>query len=190
MTDPMDSAGRRSGEELLPQVYQKLREIAAGKMQQEVGGHTLQATALVHEAWLRVGGAAQDWQDRWHFFSAAAEAMRRILIERARRKKAVRHGGSLQKVAMDEGDIIVPAREEELLEVDEALDQLAACHPRRAELVKLRYFVGLTIPEVADVLGISVATAERDRTFSRVWLHREISLKRSGSCDSADSAKG
>ena len=174
-----EGGAKLTADELLPLVYQKLRQVAAEKMQQEAGGHTLQATALVHEAWLRVGGGAQDWQNRWHFFSAAAEAMGHILIDKARRKKALRHGGVLQKVPMDEGEIVAPVPDDELLEVHEALGQLAKLHPRKAELVKLRYFVGLTIPEVAEVLGISVSTAERDWTFSRVWLYREIARTRS-----------
>jgi RNA polymerase sigma factor (TIGR02999 family) len=170
--------GRISAEELLPLVYQELRRVAAGKIASELGGQTLQATALVHEAWLRVGGEGQGWQNRWHFFSAAAEAMRRILIDRARRRQAERHGGKLQRVDADVVEITAPAGEEELFEVHEALDRLAREHPQKAELVKLRYFVGLTIPEAADVLGISIPTAERHWAIARVWLFREIGRRR------------
>ena len=173
--------GRISADQLLPLVYQKLRQVAAEKMNHEAAGHTLQATALVHEAWLRVGGEAQGWQNRWHFFSAAAEAMRRILIDRARSKGAVRHGSGLKRVDVDgvEGlKIAAPAADSELLDVHEALDQFAAHHAQKAELVKLRYFAGLTLAEAADVLGISRQTAERHWAFSRVWLFREISRQK------------
>ena len=170
--------GRISADQLLPLVYQKLRQVAAEKMANEAAGHTLQATALVHEAWLRVGGEAQGWQNRWHFFSAAAEAMRRILIDRARRKQAARHGGGLERVDVDEVEIAAPVEESELFEVHESLDRLAALHPQKAELVKLRYFAGLTLPEAAEVLGISTPTAERHWAIARVWLFREISRRR------------
>ena len=173
--------GRISADQLLPLVYQKLRQVAAEKMANEAAGHTLQATALVHEAWLRVGGEAQGWQNRWHFFSAAAEAMRRILIDRARSKRAERHGGGLKRVdidGVDELEIAAPAEESELFEVHESLDRLAALHPQKAELVKLRYFAGLTLPEAAEVLGISTPTAERHWAIARVWLFREISRRR------------
>jgi RNA polymerase sigma factor (TIGR02999 family) len=161
--------GGVSAEELLPLVYQELRRVAAAKMACEGGGQTLQATALVHEAWLRVGGEAQGWQNRWHFFSAAAEAMRRILIDRVRRKRAVRHGGGLERVDMENVEIAAPAEESELLEVHESLDRFAEHHPQKAELVKLRYFVGLTLPEAAEVLGISTPTAERHWAIAKVW---------------------
>ena len=161
-------------DQLLPLVYQKLRQVAAEKMARESHGHTLQATALVHEAWLRVGGGAQSWESRWHFFSAAAEAMRRILIDRARRKQAARHGGGLERENVDDLEIEAPAEEAELFEVHESLDRLAALHPQKAELVKLRYFVGLTLTEAAEVLGISTTTAERHWELSRIWLFREI----------------
>ena len=172
--------GRIPADELLPLVYQKLRQVAAEKMDRESEGHTLQATALVHEAWLRVGGEAQGWQNRWHFFSAAAEAMRRILIERARKKQALRHGGGQERVDVDEVEIVVPAKDDELLEVHEALDQFAAHHQEKAELVKLRYFAGLTIEEAAGVMGISPATAKRHWAFAKVWLFREVKRLRVG----------
>ena len=170
--------GRITADQLLPLVYQKLRQVAAEKMNHEASGHTLQATALVHEAWLRVGGEAQGWQNRWHFFSAAAEAMRRILIDRARSKRAERHGGGLKRVDVDAVEITAPAEEAELFEVHESLDGLAAGHPQKAELVKLRYFVGLTMAEAAEVLGISLATAERHWAIARVWLFREINRRK------------
>ena len=173
--------GRISADQLLPLVYQKLRQVAAEKMANEAAGHTLQATALVHEAWLRVGGEAQGWQNRWHFFSAAAEAMRRILIDRARSKRAERHGGGLKHVDIDGVDgleIAAPAEESELFEVHESLDLFATLYPQKAELVKLRYFAGLTLPEAAELLGISTPTAERHWAIARVWLFREISRRR------------
>ena len=178
--------GKVTADQLLPLVYQKLRQVAAEKMANEAAGHTLQATALVHEAWLRVGGEAQGWQNRWHFFSAAAEAMRRILIERARKKQALRHGGGQERVDVDEIEIAAPAEESELFAVHESLDRLAAAHPQKAELVKLRYFAGLTLPEAAEVLGISTPTAERHWAIARVWLFREISRRRAGRDDNND----
>jgi RNA polymerase sigma factor (TIGR02999 family) len=168
-SDPQASAKR-----LLPVVYGELRKLAARKMDKEAPGHTLQATALVHEAWLRVGNGAHEWQSRAHFFSSAAEAMRRILIDRARRKRALRHGGGMERLDVLEMDIEAPAPDEEMLRVDEALDRFAQEDPQKAELVKLRYFVGLTIEETAEVLDISVATAKRHWTYSRAWLFREL----------------
>jgi RNA polymerase sigma factor (TIGR02999 family) len=138
----------------------------------------LQATALVHEAWIRVGGENHGWQSRWQFFSAAAEAMRRILIDRARRKRAQRHGGGLERLNLNEVEIAAPAEESELLAVHETLDDFARHHPDKAELVKLRYFAGLPLAEAAEVIGISPATAKRHWAFARMWLFREISRKR------------
>jgi RNA polymerase sigma factor (TIGR02999 family) len=164
---------------LVPLVYAELRRMAAAKMARERPGHTLQATALVHEAWLRIvdeSGQPQ-FDNRAHFFTAAAEAMRRILIERARRRLAARHGGGAEHVDFDSIEIgIVPGKEEELLAVHDALDALAVEHPRKAEVVKLHYFTGLTLAEAADVLGISHPTAKRDWAFARGWLRREIRL--------------
>lgn len=170
--------GKIAADQILPLVYQKLRQVAADRMRAESPGNTLQATALVHEAWLRVGGESQGWQSRWHFFSAAAEAMRRILIDRARSKRAKRHGGGLERVAVEGVEIAAPMEESELLDVHEALDAFAAVHPTKAELVKLRYFAGLTLPQAAEVIGISTPTAERHWAFARVWLFREINRKR------------
>jgi RNA polymerase sigma factor (TIGR02999 family) len=161
--------------ELLPLVYEELRKLAAAKMAHEAAGHTLQPTALVHEAWLRlVGDEDKEWAGRAHFFAAAAEAMRRILIDKARRRRAVRHGGEQQRVDMEDLDVASPMPDDQLLVVDEALDKLASKHPRQAELVKLRYFVGMTLQEAAQVLGISADTAKDDSAHARAWLFREI----------------
>jgi len=160
---------------LLPLVYEELRRLATHKMANEASGHTLQPTALVHEAWLRlVGNENQKWDGRAHFFAAAAEAMRRILIDRARRKHAARHGGGQQRVDVQEMDLASPENDEQLLAVNEALDKLAAQHKEEAELVKLRYFVGMTNDEAAEVLGISVRTAKYYWTHARAWLYKEI----------------
>jgi RNA polymerase sigma factor (TIGR02999 family) len=159
-------------EELLPLVYQELRKLAAHKMAQEAPGQTLQPTALVHEAWLRLGADAQPpWKNRAHFFAAAAEAMRRILVERARRRMALKRGGGADRVSLDEAEIPLAAPDDErLLAVDEALEQFAAINPRKAELVKLRYFTGMSFEEAASVLGIAVRTAKQWWAYSRAWL--------------------
>lgn len=163
-----------AADQLLPLVYQELRRVAAQKMARETPGHTLQATALVHEAWMRVGGEKQSWENRAHFFAAAAEAMRRILIDRARSKRAARHGGGQERVDIDEVEIVADLPADELLAVNAALDKLAGHDAQKAELVKLRYFAGLTIEEAADVLGISAPTAKRYWSYARAWLFREI----------------
>jgi RNA polymerase sigma factor (TIGR02999 family) len=165
-----------AAEQLLPLVYDELRRLAAQKLAEEKPGQTLQATALVHEAYLRlVGNSAQPWNSRGHFLCAAAEAMRRILIEQARRKGSVKHGGGLRRVHLDEAS---PADAHgdnaNLLAIDEALTRLAQHEPARAELVKLRFFAGLTMPEAAAALGISLATAERYWVFARAWLCAEL----------------
>ncbi len=164
--------------QLLPIVYDDLRRLAAAKLSQEAPGQTLQPTALVHEAWLRLGGDDQTaWANRAHFFSAAAEAMRRILIDRARQKRAVRHGGGLEKLSADSPDleIAAPAADDrELLLVHEALSALAEHDARKADLVKLRYFAGFSLEESADMLGMSRSTALRDWAYSRAWLFREM----------------
>ncbi len=165
--------------QLLPLVYQELRGLAASRMANEAAGQTLQPTALVHEAWLRlVGNQNQPWNGRAHFFGAAAEAMRRILIENARRKGAARHGGGQARLDIHELEVAAAAKEDELLAVDEALEKFAARDKQKAELVKLRYFVGLTTEEAAEVLGISVPTADRWWKFSRAWLFAEIERER------------
>ncbi|MGD0814426.1 MAG: sigma-70 family RNA polymerase sigma factor [Verrucomicrobiota bacterium] len=163
-----------SADELLPLVYEELRKLAASRMAREAPGQTLQPTALVHEAWLRLaGGDAPHFNGRAHFFGAAAEAMRRILIDRARRKAARRHGGGQQRVDIDEMEIAAPARDDELLVVNDALDKFAALDARKAELVKLRFFAGLTLEQAAGVLGVSEPTAKRWWAYARAWLFEE-----------------
>lgn len=164
--------------QLLAEVYAELRRVAAAKMARESPGQTLQATALVHEAWIKLGDA--NFQNRAHFFGAAAEAMRRILIDRARKRQAVRHGSGKEHLELDDGLQIAapPVQDDELLAVHEALDKLAVEDQRKAELVKLHYFVGLTFAEAAEVLGVSEPTAKRDWAYARAWLHREISILR------------
>ncbi len=163
-------------QELLPLVYDELRRLATKKLAHESPGQTLQTTALVHEAYLRLVRPEQQqrWESRWHFFSAAAEAMRRILIERARRKRRAKHGGdaAVSKWSVDE--LAAAAPSEQLLALDDALRQLELTDPRKAELIKLRYYAGMTIEEAADLLRISRTTAHRHWTFARAWLHREI----------------
>ena len=168
--------------ELLPLVYDELRRVAAGKLAREMAARTFQPTALVHEAWLRLGGDAQpQWKGRGHFFSAAAEAMRRILIDHARRKQAARRGGGAEHVSLDKTGLDVGVSEtddEELLLLNDALDALAAKDPRRADLVKQRYFVGLTFEEAAEAMGVSVRTVKRDWTYARAWLLDWIKQRR------------
>ena len=164
-----------AADQLLPLVYEELRRLAAHKMANELPGQTLQPTALVHEAWLRLGGDAQpQWKNRAHFFSAAAEAMRRILIDRARRRKALRRGGDQHKVDIDDIEIPAPGSDDEILAVHEVLEKLAARDPRKAELVKLRYFVGLSFEETAAVLSIAVPTAKQWWAYARAWLLTEM----------------
>jgi len=168
-----------AADQLLPLVYEQLRHLAAHKMANEAPGQTLQPTALVHEAWLRlVGNENQKWDGRAHFFAAAAEAMRRILIERARRKRAARHGGGQQRLNLQEVDLASPADDDQLLSVSAALDKLAATHAVQAEVVKLRYFVGMTNVEAAQVLGLSERTVKNYWAHARVWLFREINAGR------------
>jgi RNA polymerase sigma factor (TIGR02999 family) len=169
-------SGKANAGDLLPLVYQELRRLAAHKMANESARHTLQPTALVHEAWMRLvdeKGQAQ-FNSRGHFFGAAAEAMRRILIDRARRKLALRHGGGQRRLDIEDVEIEAEIKDDELLVLDEALAKFAVEHQAKAELVKLRYFVGLTIPEAAEILGISEPTAKRHWTFARAWLQAEI----------------
>jgi len=166
----------RAAEELLPLVYDELRRVAAARMSNGSAGNTLQPTALVHEAWLRLVGPQGDknYQNRAHFFAAAAEAMRHILIDRARRKQAIRHGGGMERVNADDLDLAAPGDTAELLAVNDALDRLAQIDPAKAELVKLRYFVGMTNEEVATALNISAPTASRRWALARAWLFHEI----------------
>jgi len=165
----------KAADELLPLVYGELRKLAGSKMADETPNQTLQPTALVHEAWQRlVGKDNPQFANRAHFFSAAAEAMRRILIDKARRKRAQRHGGAQQRVDLEEVEVAAPGDDDELLAVNEALDKLSVQHKAQAELIKLRYFIGMTVAEAAAVLGISARTADNYWAHARAWLYREI----------------
>ena len=171
----IEQGDARAADELLPLVYQELRRLAAQRMKQEKPGQTLQATALVHEAYIRlVGSESQNWDGRTHFFAAAAEAMRRILIENARRKKSLKHGGGHQRVDLDDANLAIEVPSDDLIALDEALTKLAEKAPAVAELVKLRYFAGLTVEQVAEIQGISRRTAGSHWAYARAWLHREI----------------
>ena len=161
--------------ELLPLVYEELRKLAAHKMACEAPGQTLQPTALVHEAWLRlVGSAEQAWNSRGHFFAAAAEAMRRILVEKARRKGRRKHGGELQRVDFSELDVASAESDDAVLAVNEALDKLAGHDPVGAELIKLRFFAGLSNADAAKALGLAERTGKRTWAYARAWLHEEL----------------
>jgi len=160
---------------LLTLVYDELRRLAASKLAQEAPGQTLQPTALVHEAWLKLVGADdRKFENRGHFFAAAAEAMRRILVDRARRRRTQRHGGGCQRVELEESHLVAPDEDDQLLAVNDALEKLTRDHPAQAEVVKLRYFAGLTNEEVAQLLGLSVSTIKNYWAFSRAWLFNEI----------------
>jgi RNA polymerase sigma factor (TIGR02999 family) len=180
----IEQGDEKAADRLLPLVYEELRLLAAQKMSQEASGQTLQATALVHEAYIRlVEGSDHDWNSRGHFFIAAAEAMRRILIENARRKQSIRYGARLKRVDLDETGVAEPDEHvaDNLIDLDEALAKLAKQDKPKADLVKLRYFAGLTIQQAAQALDISHATAERHWDYARSWLHAEIKQKRSSS---------
>lgn len=166
----------KAAEELIPLVYNELKRIASSKLARETPGQTLQPTALVHEAWLRLGGEDQPpWQNREHFFGAAAEAMRRILVDAARKRAAAKRGSSAEHTSLDEKEISLPGgNDDEVLKVNEALDKLALSYPRKAELVKLRYFVGLSFQEASALLGIAVPTAKEWWSHARAWLAVEI----------------
>jgi RNA polymerase sigma factor (TIGR02999 family) len=172
----IDQSDPHAAEQLLPLVYDALRELAAAKLAQEKPGQTLQATALVHEAYLRLcqGDRVQRWDSRGHFFAAAAEAMRRILIEQARGKKRQRHGGGLRRVELLDQAVAVRADEEQILLLDEALTKLAGIRPQAAKLVQLRFFGGLAVDEAAPLLGMSARTARRLWVFAQAWLRREM----------------
>jgi RNA polymerase sigma factor (TIGR02999 family) len=176
------SGDSQPSEELLPLLYSELRALAAIKLKKEKPGISLSATALVHEVYVRLVGSnqTQSWQNRAHFFGAAAEAMRRILLERARRKKSLKHGGGLVREEMDLEEIVAPGVDEDLVHLDDALNKLAVKDPVKAQLVNLRYFAGLSGEEAAEMLGISPATADRYWAYAKAWLHREITRGSSG----------
>jgi len=174
----IESGDPSAADQLLPLAYEELRRLAASKLANEKPGQTLQATALVHEAYLRLlgpGGADKAWNSRGHFFAAAAEAMRRILVDQARHKRSQRRGGDLQRVELAMVEPGSPVNQLDLLALDDALRQLAAIDPRAAEVVKLRFFAGLTVPDAATALSISVATAENDWAYAKSWLRMQLS---------------
>jgi RNA polymerase sigma factor (TIGR02999 family) len=186
----IEQGDRHAAQQLLPLVYDELRKLAAQKMAQEAPGQTLQATALVHEAYLRLvlspGGEAakkmdQSWASRGHFFAAAAEAMRRILIERARHKKSLKAGGGWERADLADVQLAADGADEDLLALNDALEKLTHTDPRKAELVKLRYFAGLSNEQAASALGISTSTADNDWAYARAWLRVELSSERRGS---------
>ena len=172
----IEAGDRQASQDLLPLVYQELRRLAAQKLACEPAGQTLQATALVHEAYLRLVDTERQpqWDSRGHFFAAAAEAMRRILVENARRKRRIKHGGQQQRIELNEELLGQAAPSKDLLAVDEALVRLEAEQPERAQLIKLRYFAGLTLEQAAEAMQISRATASRYWTFGRAWLYKEL----------------
>jgi RNA polymerase sigma factor (TIGR02999 family) len=171
----IDDGDPKATDQLLPLVYEELRKLAAQKMANEAAGQTLQPTALVHEAWLRLaGGESQQWDGRGHFFAAAAESMRRILIERARRKNALKRGVDFERVNLDDVDVAVLADGDKLILINDALEKLEKEDPDAAQVVKLRFFAGLTNEEAGQALGISVRTAKRYWTFARAWLFQEL----------------
>jgi RNA polymerase sigma factor (TIGR02999 family) len=172
----IESGDPAAAEQLLPLVYDELRKLASVRLAQEKPGQTLQATALVHDAYIRLVDTeqAQHWNSRGHFFGAAAEAMRRILVEQARYRGRLKRGGQRQRVDLDSACAIQEAPSLDILALDEALTKLAATEPVKADLVKLRFFAGLTMPQAAGALGISLATAERYWTFAKAWLHSEL----------------
>ena len=173
--EAMHRGDPQASEELMTQIYQELRHLAAHKMAGEAPGHTLQATALVHEAWLRLTGSDnRPFENRAHFFAAAGEAMRRILVENARRKKRLKRGGDRQRVDLDAFELPAPMPDEELLALDEALTSLTQIDARAAELVKLCFFVGLTQEQAAKELGVSISTVERTWAYAKAWLFREL----------------
>ena len=173
--DAIEQGDARAADKLLPLVYQELRRLAAYKLSHEAPGQTLQATALVHEAYIRlVGSEAQDWGSRTHFFTAAAEAMRRILIDNARRKQRLKRGGGQQKVHLNDAELAIEGPSDDLIALDEALVKLASIDKVKADLVKLRYFAGLTLKQAASILHLPERTAKRHWTHARAWLYRQI----------------
>ena len=173
----IDQGDPTAAEQLLPLVYEELRKLAAAKLAKEKPEHTLQATALVHEAYLRLLGRENEphWNSRGHFFAAAAEAMRRILIEAARRKQSLKAGGDIDRITIQESEFAAAGKSDDLLALDEALQKLEQQSPRKAQVVKLRYFAGLTIPQTAEALGIAPSTAISDWSYAKGWLKLEIS---------------
>ena len=172
----IEQGDRAAAQQLLPLVYDELRKLAGQRIGQENPGQTLQATALVHEAYLRLVDVdqAQHWENRGHFFAAAAEAMRRILVENARRKKRLKRGGDLQQVELADVSVVVPKIHEDLIALDDALERLQTIDAEAVQLVHLRYFVGMSIPDAAKLMGIAPRTADRIWAFARAWLHQEI----------------
>jgi RNA polymerase sigma factor (TIGR02999 family) len=172
----IEQGDQHAAEQLLPLIYDELRKLAAQKLAQEMPGQTLQATALVHEAYLRLvdGDKAAPWNSRGHFFAAAAEAMRRILVDQARKKNSLKHGGGLERVPLDEVEIGSPQPTLDLLAVNDALEKLERLDKASAGLVKLRFYAGLTLSQAADALGISCSTADRQWAYARAWLHAEL----------------
>ncbi len=176
LLNAIEQGDPHAAEELLPLVYEELRQLAAQRLAQEKPGQTLQATALVHEAYLRLidGDKAHQWDSRGHFFAAAAEAMRRIMVDLARQKHSLRHGGGLKRRDLEHGEIAAPEPSLDVLALHEVLRRFETVDPLKADLVKLRYFAGLTIPQAADALGISTSTADRYWSYARAWLHAEL----------------
>jgi RNA polymerase sigma factor (TIGR02999 family) len=176
LLNAIDAGDPKAADQLLPLVYEELRKLAAAKMAQEKPGQTLQATALVHEAWLRLAGPEEQkgWNSRGHFFGAAAEAMRRILVDRARQKLSLKRGAGAERINLDDLEVAAAADDDTLLAVDEAMAKLAKEDPASAEFIKLRFFVGLTNEKAAQALGIPERTARRHWSFARAWLHREL----------------
>ena len=170
----IERGDEKAADDLLPLVYDELRKLAAARLANEGSEHTLQATALVHEAWIKLSGNQKGWNSRRHYFGAAAEAMRRILIDRARKRSRVRHGAGLQRVNLDSVDFAMTTDNATLLELDEALRKLALESPDKAKLVELRFFAGLKLKEAAEALGISPATAKRHWSYARAWLLCEL----------------
>jgi RNA polymerase sigma factor (TIGR02999 family) len=188
VSDLLDAIGRgeaQASEKLLPIVYQDLRRLAAKMLAREPAGQTLQATALVHEAYARLVDTEQEqgWKHRGHYFAAAAEAMRRILVEKARRKQRVKHGGEHQRVDLDDERLVCSVPSDQIIALDEALERFGEEEPDKAQLVKLRFFAGLSLEEAAEALGISRATASRHWTYARAWLHDAISSDLGGGED-------
>jgi RNA polymerase sigma factor (TIGR02999 family) len=176
LLNAIDAGDPKAAGQLLPLVYDELRKLAAVRMAQERPGQTLQATALVHEAWLKLVGSdgGSIWNSRGHFFGAAAEAMRRILVDRARQKARVRHGGGLARVDLDHVTLATEDGDDTVLAVNEALEKLALDSPQKAQIVKLRYFTGLDNAQIAEALGVSLSTVERGWAYARSWLYREL----------------